>query len=472
MRTRWGDFVQGVRRFRPSSLLAASAAISIDNFQKRVSDEPAGPTGTDDFALAAMCKAALLHGNEYRDKIPTKEDIRKLCALLIDVYDPFVDDQKVGSFLVRIAHEQILYQEPLSQSLGRVRAMLQDAAASAHQQVITPSFWQDLLGCTLDELVGVALLLHTSALHNRGSFDFAWLDGPQFDPVYRVIPRSVIEHIAREHFIATPAQFRALARPGELPDANLKRYEFNPLLRVPFVAIDGYRPIAPVLSRVCFRATPGSLYYTAIERFKGQFSDALGIVFERYVGMQLRLCNPIGVSDERKYGNSKSVDFIAVFERAVLLVEAKATPLTLLARAGQDKLSEDIRRAPGKAQGQIENTAALIRDRHTAFSDIPADRPMVGLIVTMEPYYACDIATVFSESGRTIPICLSSARELEDLMSLSTGQVDAILASVASDSARRSWTISEVMQGTPIGHNAILESAWRSYPFTSIGQGS
>lgn len=477
MATRWYDFVQSVRRFPTSSLLAESARLSIENFNRGATSRAGtGPNGTDDFALSTICKAAVLHGNEHRRRLATRRDLRVLCALLVDVRDPFIDDQKLASFWVRVGHEQILYQEPISQAVGRVRAMLHAAAAQSPQSLITPNFWQDLLGCTLDEMVGVALLLHAAALKHGGRFDLAWLGGAQFLPVYRVLPRGIIEHVTSTHFIATVPRFRELAKRGELPNEHLRRYEFNPLLCAPFVAIDGRAPIAPVVSRVCWRATPGSLYYTAMARDQGkrqtEFSDALGIVFETYVGMQLRLWKPDGVIPERSYGSAKSVDFIVVLQNVLLLVEAKATPLTLLARAGQDKLSEDMRRAPGKAQKQIENTARLIIEGNSVFADIPRGRPMLGLVVTMEPYYACENSLVFSEAGRTMPISLCSARELEDMMSAPKDVLEEKLTRIARDGSKRSWSVADEISGVTVGRNAILEAAWQSYPFREMRQGS
>lgn len=59
---------------------------------------------------------------------------------------------------------------------------------------------------------------------------------------------------------------------------------------------------------------------------------------------------------------------------------------------------------------QLSKSAALVRDRHPAFTRVPADRPLLGLVVTMEPFYtvntpftpqaACDDGTCRRIGGR------------------------------------------------------------------------
>jgi hypothetical protein len=54
----------------------------------------------------------------------------------------------------------------------------------------------------------------------------------------------------------------------------------------------------------------------------------------------------------------------------------------------------------GKAIDQIDITAQLITDRDPAVTAVPADRPVLGLVVTLEPFH---IANAFSllPAGRT-----------------------------------------------------------------------
>ncbi|WP_447925142.1 hypothetical protein [Georgenia muralis] len=49
-----------------------------------------------------------------------------------------------------------------------------------------------------------------------------------------------------------------------------------------------------------------------------------------------------------------------------------------------------------KARNQINRSAAHIRNQHPSFSFVPSDRPILGAVVTAEPYYLAH-----SESLRT-----------------------------------------------------------------------
>lgn len=387
-RVTWNEFRQYVRRFKPSDILTASAALSALNSRRALGS---GPSGTEDFALALIAKTAICHGNEFRRAKVTNQEIRKLCRMVVNLPDPFLIDKNVGSFMVRIGHEQLPYQAAHSQPIGRTRALLIDAAAAAKQHVINASFWRSALGCTLEEFVGVSLLLYAASIKHSGTFDQSWLNHPNFAPVFEQMPRDVVSAVIDRWFVQTVEQFRVTAEAADLRDFSLKRYEFNPLLRAPFVAIGSNAPIAPVLPRVLLRATPGSLYYIGIEHGQDEFANALGSVFETYVGMQLKLSNPESLIGEREFRKgAKSVDYIVILSSVLLLVEVKATPLTIRSRLGLESLRKDIARVPGKAEVQIERTAKLVRERNVAFSDVPPDKPILGMIVTLEPYFACD----------------------------------------------------------------------------------
>lgn len=466
-RVAWDAFCQHVRRFRPSDVLSASARLSALNGREHPAS---GPTGTDDFALALICKTAICHGTEFRKPGVTYQDMRALCREAINLPDPFLANKDIGSFLVRIGHEQFPYQVAPSQPLGRTRALLVDAAAAADQQVISPSFWMSALGCSLEHFVGVALLLYAASKARDGVLYNAWFGHPSFAPLYKYIPRDVIEMVARRWFTQTLDQFRSAAQNNAINDPSLKRYEFNPLVRAPFVEIQSGVSIAPVLPRVLLRATPGSLYYVGVEHGGNDFANALGSVFEVYVGMQLQLADPARLIREREYKRgAKSVDYIAVFDSLLLLIEVKATPLTISSRLGLGSLSKDILRAPGKAEIQIERTAKLIRQKHAAFRDVPSDRPMLGLIVTLEPYCACDNNWVIPDGGRTLAIGLCSSHELEDLMTMPQSLLRRKLSEAATRNADRTWSVRDVIANTPVGKNPILERAWKAYPFPTDG---
>lgn len=146
----------------------------------------------------------------------------------------------------------------------------------------------------------------------------------------------------------------------------------------------------------------------------------LGNLFEQYVGRHLRLLPGAQVLPEITYGpksaRSKTVDWIVVLPEVVLLVEVKSAIPTEPVRLGTPDATDAIVGKLGKAVSQIDITAQLIADRDPALAGVPADRPVLGLAVTLEPFH---IANAFSllPAGRT-PVTVADAAEIEVLVTV------------------------------------------------------
>jgi hypothetical protein len=327
-------FVQRVRRYRRRDVVSAVAHASIEltrAFHGQPSTiQPTGPI--QQFTLAAVAKAALTSGNDHRSAQLTLDALRGLCGSLISVEEPILKspatDFDLDSFMVRTAYEQFPFQLSPFEDLARTTAMLDWAADEAEQNVIDASFWQGVLGCTLSQFVGLALLMNIGALTNGGVFDPGWTGQANFAPLLTHLDRAVVDGLAPRHFIAPLETFRREARKHEVTDPYLRRFEFNPLTVRPFVELPGALPIAPIPPLVLSRATPNGLYYLGVEHAGTRFTDALGKVFETYVGNQLQLAGPIELLHDVEFEKGKrAADYVAIFDDAVLIVEAKATPL-------------------------------------------------------------------------------------------------------------------------------------------------
>lgn len=460
----YGEFVQRVRRHRPSDIVAACGAQSA-TIPPGELDDRGRPPVMPHFALAGIARAALVCGNEHRSRPVTLGDLREMSAMFVNITDPFVFDRDLKSFFVRTGAEQFPWQARPFWDVARTRALLVDAASATTQCVITPSTWSNLLGCSLEEFAGVAMLLHTAAIQNRGTWDQRWLEQTNFQPVFRMLPRSAIERVVGTQFVLSQDCYRTKAKAHPINVPGLERYSFNPLLAGPFIEVGANLPTAPATPAILFRATPGSLYYTALEKHGLAFAHALGPVYETYVGRQLELCNPELLICDREYEPGKrAVDFIVVLPRAVVLVEAKATRLTQESRLGGAKLDSDYARTAGRGMAQIEATARLIRERHRAFHDVPFDRPCLGLVVTLEPYYGCTSEVMQPVAQGLVPKWLANIRELEQLVSLRDKAFDDAMLDLAQDGTGGGSVQSAIMQGN-VGRNRILDEAWARYPF-------
>jgi hypothetical protein len=466
----YSEFVQRVRRHRVTDVLTSSALASVSLWQRRHGNQSDldFPPVVADWSLAAVAKASVIAGNDFRNKAVRPKDIVEMCSALLSVEDPLMDKagegRSVGAFLVRTAYEQFPFQTSVFEELARTRALLDWAAAGVDQPVITPAFWEDALGCSLTEFVGVGLLLQIGAVCNGGLFEPSWLTQENFGPILDHLSRPVIERVSERFFLASRAQFKVTDDAHRLDSPYLRRFEFNPLVVHPFIEVPGGQFIAPVPRFALTRVSPTGLYYVGVEHRGKAFSDALGAVFEEYVGRQLQLLEPeVLLHDVEFKRGQRTADWVVVLPKAVLVVEVKATPLSEDARLGGERLANDLARAPGKALGQIDRTFELIRSGHPMLASVPKDRPVIGLIVTLEPYYQCNSELVWQRPAGT-PVMLAASRELEHLVSLSE-PVDEVLLEVTSDPVRSKFNLGNAIAGRPGGRNPILEEAWKTYAF-------
>jgi hypothetical protein len=465
------EFVQRVRRHRVRDVLdtAAAASVVLTKAQYGQGPDPGFAPCVQPWSLAAVAKAAIVAGNDHRATPVTLGDLTEMCSKFVHVEDPLLRDepgeQRISSFFVRTAYEQFPSQLSMYEEVGRTHALLGEAAARAGQTTITPTFWQSALGCSLTDFVGVGLLLNIGAMCNGGYYDPSWLTQPNFKPVLDCLPRQLIEQAAERHFLATRDDFRRTAAEHSLEDPYLRRFEFNPLVVHPFIQQPDGRFIAPSPRYALTRVTPTGLYYIGIEHGGKGFADALGIVFEDYVGAQLELLSPELLLHDIEYRRGhRTADWIVVLPKAVVIVEAKATPLSQSSRLGGDRLAVDLERAPGKAIRQIERTAELIKSRHPALAAVPDDRPVVGLVTTLEPYFQCNSDLVWQPESQGTPILLAASRELESLVTISKPGVDDILLEVSGGELAQ-WNLGNAIARNSPGRNTILDEAWAAYPF-------
>jgi hypothetical protein len=224
------------------------------------------------------------------------------------------------------------------------------------------------------------------------------------------------------------------------------------------------------------KASLSGIYYSGRQHYGHRFPTELGHLFEQYIGSQLGLLPNADVYPEISYtiGKEKveSTDWIVVFDDLVLLVEVKSTiPIEasrLGARAGMDDAVKKYAKAYDR---QIDKTAQLITSGDPAFQHIPADRPIVGLIVTLEPFHLANAPfyRLLMPATQT-PICVVDASEIEDLVTITDIPASRFLQDWMGDPERSTWALHTVMQGHENERNPILDAAWSTFPWASANR--
>jgi hypothetical protein len=156
----------------------------------------------------------------------------------------------------------------------------------------------------------------------------------------------------------------------------------------------------------------------------------------------------------------------------VLLVEVKSVrPTAHLRLAGEQRIDE-VRRMLGHAYEQIDNTAALIAGGQKEFADVPNDRPVHGLIVTMEPFHIVNAPVQRPQLPATkVPVTVCSISELENMVTITDAPVGRLLLERAADAQRSTYAMREALLGHTHARNAVLDAGWDSYPWRHAAAG-
>lgn len=302
-----------------------------------------------------------------------------------------------------------------------------------------------------------------------GRYDEAVLDMPVFSEVLtqldasRETVRALASHLTR----SIPAiRDAALAYGGDVPK-HVRRHAYNPLIAMPLVDTGTYGVCAPVPELILQTVMPRGLYFAGYEAWGSEFTRDLGVRVQTYVGRQFQQGQEhFEVLPEIEYEKSQlSADWILVGREAVVIVECKSARMSMKGRLGGAELHDVTARYIEKGRTQISRTAALIESRDPAFIHIPDDRPVVGLVVTAEPFYLANVPDHGTVEG-AVPTIVASLRDLERLMSLPYDDVIPALLSVVNDAERRTWHLSDAINDRfpESRRNALLDRAWASSP--------
>lgn len=418
------DYVDFIRQFSRAELVALIAAIAPavsfnqTNFQTNTRVLPWG--------LADIARVSLASGSERNRLTPTVEDLDHCLLRHNSLGHPGLKEQEPGAAantFLQLAFSQFPFQRNLGPLTGRSIALFtQTAAADPSQVEVLRGDWQtELLGCTLAEYIGVTQLIMAAVKPNNGRFDPAWIERDDLKDLTDIFDPAITRHVLSRHLVAPADSFPQ--RDRETPNVR-RRFTFNPLMNTPVVS--GLAPdlLIPIPDYVLWKPTPYGLYYTGVQKWGDAFARDLGRLFEAYVGRQLHLLSGVDIYPEITYRQGKewkkSVDWIVVFPDLVLLVEAKAARSKEVLRTGDAGAATALQQAFNKGNTQLGVTFDLINARTAGFEHIPVDRPIVGIVVTIEDFHVANSALhlpMYSGSTK-LPTLAVSIEELEGIVGL------------------------------------------------------
>ena len=170
-----------------------------------------------------------------------------------------------------------------------------------------------------------------------------------------------------------------------------------------------------------------------------------------------------------KNDRRKTVDWIVILPEVVLLVEVKSAIPTEPVRLGTPEAAEAVLAKLGKAFKQIDVTAQLLADREAMLAAVPADRPVLGLAVTLEPFHIANAGFDPFPATRT-PVTVADAAEIENLATITGISPGRLLLDRAADEVRSTWSLDTAFEGRARDRNPVLDQAWDSYPWASAAR--
>lgn len=466
------EYVQKVRSFDPASLLLHVAAASASNLTQEQWLKSPHMKFTP-WALADIARVSIVHGNKFRAPA-TMQDLLVCCAAHSSLVDPEFSRGKPSiddfmRFMLRLSNEQLIHAENPLNSFARSIALFKQTAVEQDLRILHSGWSQELLGTpSIVDYVSAGFLIFVGVTKNAGMFSFDWLDQSNFVEVCEELPAATVREAAATQFVASMEEIKELDSKSQR--AEYRRFSFNPLQSRPIVTGAGEVPIVPSVHLLIKKVSTSGLYYAGVKRWGEKFTQDTGKLFEKYVGNNLALISDANVFAEITYRESrqerKSVDWFVVLRDVVLLVEVKSTRPSESVRVASSDAGASIEQSLWKAVAQLDQSASRIREGHPAFREIPADRPLVGLVVTMESFHVLN-ARVYSQflPDCSIPYKIASAHDLENLVTIEGEALGSALIEGFGLAEFVDSGILHMVEKLPRGRNAVLDAAWAELPW-------
>ena len=275
--------------------------------------------------------------------------------------------------------------------------------------------------------------------------------------------------VTLDRLSATIEDARADGLSVEQFKGGYQKYSYNPLTKTPFTRLNEDTYIAPQTFFILRSCSLESIYDLGMRKCPKEFGSDLGHLIEAYTGRQLNHAGDLEVHPEIEWKGKKSIDWFVFTPSATILVECKSTRATMDTRVVTATTAKSMSDKLRQRFEQINDPLEEIENRNPAFSHIPKDKSMLGLIVTAEPLYNAsfeDVRAYLPEPN--VPLLTVSLRDLEGLLTRPTDSLGDALLQIATDPALSTWDVSSAIR-TLLGdlpgdrRNRLIDEAYERH---------
>jgi hypothetical protein len=483
------EVARHVRKYPPEELLREIARLAAAETHRRMRGGSVEPPETP-FAFAGLARTVIAEtrssrlpgsaarargrisrrGTDHRRSGVSPEQVRTLCDEMIRTWSPealAAGDDDVGVLMASIAFEQFGPQWSAMENLSRAHSLIVDATA-AHSDLPDSSAWAAELGVDLDTFLRTGFALHVAMAQNEGQVSRDVLKGSNLRPIREPLTPEELFEIVDTHFALDFDEHRRRCRQAQ--QVGWEKWSFSSLIASPLVSF-GNDLVCPAPHLLLDRVSSTGLWYIGREAWGSGFTSALGGAFEDYVGQHLALLEHAVVLPEITYstgkGTARSCDWFVITD-VVVLVEVKCARPLYGYRLGDAAALDDVRSKVGGAVRQLEATARLVQDRHPSFLDVPADRPLRGLVLTLEPYYLPETFRDHILQSDLFPVSIAWAHELENACAQLREEHDAGAQLLEALTPKESLlvvagSLTEITRGKTPKRNPIVDASWDAW---------
>ncbi len=414
------------------------------------------------FQVAGIC---VTNCNNHRSTPVDEAAVSDLLNGLFSVWPPELDNFREfrtwQRILSRVAYLQMPYQMSPWEPLARSLCLFGDDPRFG-EPVFEESRWETILRVPLEEFLMIAFIMYAAAIHNPGGISRETLLAPNVRPAFEPVGAERALQVVDSWLARPVADLARLGQEETLDPDDLWR--FNPFYEWPVAIMDDGTYVTPSPLGVLQRLGPQGLYFVgrdavdahADPRAFRAFTKALGLRFERYIGVQLGFIHHAQVHDEIVYDDDqRSVDYIIETPEVLVLVEAKSVAPNIDTRSGIFPDHGDVEKNIERACKQITRSASLIEQGHPEFPTLNG-RQMRGLVVTREQYF--NLQMPFRNNivqPASIPTTIASSQQLEVVIPALSDDADcgtSLLGALGSDPN----TVKTSLDPLPLGRNQLL----------------